>query len=408
MSMPALRFNFDSDWRETPLSTLLTFNNGINATKDSYGHGRKFINVLDILNNEYILYDDIIGSVSVSEKQEEVSKVEYGDMLFLRSSETREDVGKSSTYLDENEYALFGGFVIRGKKVGEYDPYFLKLLLDTSSARDQVSSKAGGSTRYNVSQTILNSVSLYMPSLEEQHKIATFFSLFDQKKVKQQEKVKQLEQFKKGVTKKIFSQEIRFKDENGQDFPEWDEKSLGEMGLFRKGGSLSKSDLSETGESCILYGELYTRYTSIIEEVHSKTEVSDNGTVYGNVNDVLIPSSGESAIDIAQASALLVDNVLLGGDLNVFKPNEGVSGPFLSYQINSIKRKELAKLAQGASVVHLYSESLKKLIVWLPDYKEQLKIASFLSLLDKKIVQENKKLLSLKEIKKGFLQKMFI
>ncbi|MBG9565634.1 hypothetical protein ABE38_09410 [Brevibacillus agri] len=247
-----------------------------------------------------------------------------------------------------------------------------------------------------------------VPSLMEQKKIASFFSLIDQKIEKQQEKIEQMELFKKGMLQKIFSQEIRFKDDNGQNFPDWKEKPLGEIGQFRKGGSISKSDLSETGRPCILYGELYTRYTSIIDEVYSKTNVSDSTVVYGNVNDVLIPSSGESAIDIAQSSALLVDNVILGGDLNIFRPNENVSGPFISYQINSIKRRELAKLAQGASVVHLYSESLKKLIVWLPDIKEQLKIATFLSLLDKRISYEKKKLLSLNEIKQGLLQKMFI
>ncbi|BFH67372.1 restriction endonuclease subunit S [Paenibacillus dendritiformis] len=295
-------------------------------------------------------------------------------------------------------------------RVEEISKTFLSYFFKTSNWYRHIYLNGDSGARHDrvsIKDSDFLNMEVHLPSLQEQEKVSSFLILFDQKIEKQQEKIEQLELFKKGIIQKIFSQEIRFKDANGQDFPKWEQKTLGELGQFRKGGTLSKSDISETGEACILYGELYTRYTSIIDEVYSKTKVSDN-KVYGNANDVLIPSSGESAIDIAQASALLVENVLLGGDLNVFTPYKGVSGAFLSYQINSIKRKELAKLAQGASVVHLYSESLKKLTVWLPDYKEQLKIASFLSLFDKKIIHEKKKLLSQNERKKGFLQEMFV
>jgi len=249
---------------------------------------------------------------------------------------------------------------------------------------------------------------IYLPSLEEQLKIASFFILLDQKIEKQKEKIEQLEKFQKGMMQKIFSREIRFKDDNGQEFPKWELKPLSELGQFRRGGTLSKSDLSENGEPCILYGELYTRYSPVIEEVYSKAQVTNNNKVYGYINDVLIPSSGETAIDISKACALMVDKVLLGGDMNVFTPKKHVSGPFLSYQINSIKRIEVAKLAQGASVIHLYSENLKNLKVWLPTYKEQLKIATVLNLLSKKVDLEKKKLDLYNDLKKSYLQQMFV
>lgn len=317
-------------------------------------------------------------------------------------------LGAVSKYIGRQSISVSGYYNVFRTKEG-FSSGFFDNLLKTNKMLLQYKSIATGSLiekqRVHFSQFV--KIKRPIPIYLEQKKIADFFLLLDRKIEKQQDKIEQLELFKKGMLQKIFSQEIRFKDENGQEFLEWELKTLGELGQFRKGGTLSKSDISETGEACILYGELYTRYTSVINEVYSKTNISEN-KVYGNANDILIPSSGESAIDIAQASALLVDKVLLGGDLNVFRPNNGVSGPFLSYQINSIKRKELAKLAQGASVVHLYSESLKRLNVWLPDYKEQVKIASLLSLFDMKILQEKKKLLSLQENKKAFLQKMFV
>ena len=128
-NVPALRFKeFDGQWRTKKLSELLEFKNGINAGKEQYGRGFKFINVLDILNNEYINYELIIGSVDVDESIFNKYSVTYGDILFQRSSETREEVGTASVYLDERP-ATFGGFVIRGKKIGEYDPMFLNKLL---------------------------------------------------------------------------------------------------------------------------------------------------------------------------------------------------------------------------------------------------------------------------------------
>ena len=97
---PELRFpEFENDWKIVKLQELLSFNNGINASKNQYGVGRKFINVLDILNNNFITYNNIIGKVDVSEKVELNNKVEHGDMLFLRSSETREEVGLANTYV---------------------------------------------------------------------------------------------------------------------------------------------------------------------------------------------------------------------------------------------------------------------------------------------------------------------
>ena len=95
--VPALRFKeFDLEWRETTLGNLFTFKNGLNSDKEKYGAGRKFINVLDIIGNDVITYDSIIGKVEVTEKELEKNEVIYGDVLFQRSSETREEVGQAS------------------------------------------------------------------------------------------------------------------------------------------------------------------------------------------------------------------------------------------------------------------------------------------------------------------------
>ena len=195
---------------------------------------------------------------------------------------------------------------------------------------------------------------------------------------------------------------LRFKEFSG----DWESKKLGEVGEFFKGSTLSKSNLSEYGKPCILYGELYTRYGEVISKVISKTDLDDSKLVIGKKNDVLIPSSGESAIDIATASCLQQDNVLLGGDLNVFRSDE-LNGIFASYQLNNSKRYEIAKLAQGASVVHVYNNQLSNLKLNIPSKEEQDKIANFFSLIDNKIYLQSEKVEALKDYKKGLMQKIF-
>ena len=172
-------------------------------------------------------------------------------------------------------------------------------------------------------------------------------------------------------------------------FPEYSDKwlecELQDIADLSKGAGISKDQLSETGESCILYGELYTKYKSeVISNVVSKTNIESTNLVRSKANDVIIPSSGETAIDISTARCVPYDNILLGGDLNIIRLKDQ-DGRFFSYQLNGVRKLDIAQIAQGVSVVHLYGESLKRLKVRYPSKSEQEKISSLLSVLDERI-----------------------
>ena len=230
IKVPNLRFpGFEGELEVTRVGDLLEFKNGINASKAQYGLGVKFINVLDILNNDFITSDNIVGRVNIDNATIEKYSVKYGDILFQRSSETREEVGSASVYLDKGNTATFGGFVIRGKKIGDYNPVFLNKLLKTGSARDSITSKSGGSTRYNVGQETLSSITLHFTSLPEQDKVASFLTLIDERIQVQNKIIGQLESLMQGLREKLFRQKIRFKDEKGNDYPNWEIKKLGEV-----------------------------------------------------------------------------------------------------------------------------------------------------------------------------------
>ena len=182
---------------------------------------------------------------------------------------------------------------------------------------------------------------------------------------------------------------------------------MGEIGKLYKGVGISKDQLSDNGEPCILYGELYTKYKSeVINEVISKTNISDNKLVRSNANDVIIPCSGETAEDIATARCVLNDNVLLGGDLNIIRLHKD-NGLFMSYQLNGKRKYDIARVSQGVSVVHLYGEHLKGIKTYCPNLDEQNKIATFLSLLDERIATQNKIIEDLKKLKSAISKYLF-
>ena len=170
-----------------------------------------------------------------------------------------------------------------------------------------------------------------------------------------------------------------------------------------KGTGISKDQLSDDGEPCILYGELYTKYKSeTIREVISKTNIDNTKLVRSKANDVIIPCSGETAEDIATARCVLNGNILLGGDLNIIRLH-GYDGAFMSYQLNGRRKYDIAKVAQGVSVVHLYGEHMKGVKTINPCLKEQKKIASLLALLDERISTQNNIIDKLQSLIKGIV-----
>ena len=196
---------------------------------------------------------------------------------------------------------------------------------------------------------------------------------------------------------------LRFKEFEG----EWKEERLADIADLYKGTGISKDQLSDDGEPCILYGELYTKYKSeTIREVISKTNINNTKLVRSKANDVIIPCSGETAEDIATARCVLNGNILLGGDLNIIRLH-GYDGAFMSYQLNSRRKYDIAKVAQGVSVVHLYGEHLKGVKTINPCLEEQKKIAKLLSLLDERIATQNKIIDKLQSLIKGIRNDVF-
>lgn len=198
---------------------------------------------------------------------------------------------------------------------------------------------------------------------------------------------------------------LRFKDQ-GRSYPDWVQKKLKDCVTFSKGGSLSKSDLSPHGATpCLLYGELYTTYGEVTKAVINKTDSTED-LVKSQMNDVILPMSGETAEDIAKATCIKQEGVAYGGDLMVLR-SKSLDGCFLSYSLNSINRRQISRIAQGKTVVHINPSRVSDISINVACLEEQQKIASFFSTLDEKIIIINNQIRALKNVKSSFSNKLF-
>lgn len=197
--------------------------------------------------------------------------------------------------------------------------------------------------------------------------------------------------------------EIRFKGFTDA----WVQRKLGEVSDFSKGNGYSKNDLIKSGIPIILYGRLYTKYETIISQVDTFVN-EKSASVYSCGGEVIVPASGETAEDISRASVVENSGILLGGDLNIIAPYKGLEPTFLALNItNGRPHKEMSKLAQGKSVVHLHNSDLEKIDLLYPSYMEQAVIGTFFKSLDETITLHKRKLDGLKKLKTGYLQQMF-
>lgn len=403
--IPQIRFpEFKDNWEHKKLSELLSESKKRNEDL-KYGKDE----VLSVSGEVGIVNQiEHLGRSYAGESVHNYHTVETGDIVYTKSPLKANPFGiirlnKSKTGIVSTLYAVYN--VKEKNACGSFLDYYFSLDANTNRYLRPLVRK-GAKNTLQISDAEAITGEIFVPTTDEQKRIATFFTVLDKKIAELKQKKNLLEKYKKGIMQKIFSQKLRFRDENGKEFSKWEKKKLGEVAKFSKGKGISKIEIAEDGKfECIRYGELYTHYREVIDTIKSKTNVNEKDLIFSEANDVIIPASGETQIDIAKASCVLKAGIAFGGDLNIIKTKN--NGVFLSYYLNTKKKKDIANLAQGISVVHLYSSQLTTLNLELPSLPEQTKIANFLSVIDEKLTRTEKQIQQTEQYKKGLLQKMF-
>lgn len=387
-------------WSVKKLGELGSFSKGSGITKnDLVSEGIPCVRYAEL----YTKYNFVISNC-ISFVSEEVSKtakpIKYGDILFAGSGETKEEIGKCAAYISRiSAYAGGDNIILRPF---QDNSIFLSYFLNTVGRR-YLNRLGQGDSIVHIHAENLKKVYIPIPPLPEQEKIAGILGTWDEAIEKLSSLIEQKKNLKKGRMQRLLTGKTRL---NGFTQP-WNEVKLGEIFNIKKGQGLSKDVLDSKGVyKCILYGELYTKYSEVIKNTISRT--NKNEKITSNIGDLLIPASTTtSGIDLANATALLESDVILGGDINILRSKKEISPVFFAYLLTHSYKFDIARLAQGITIVHLYAEFLKSMKVFVPiDTNEQKAIADVLSTADEEIDLLNQKLDALKEQKKGLMQQL--
>ena len=396
LNVPHLRFpEFSGEWYSYPLTDFMSFKNGMNPDAKRFGRGIKFISVMDILNNQFICYDNIRASVEVIAGDIETYGVNYGDILFQRSSETLEDVGQANVYLDRKP-AVFGGFVIRGKSKGNYHPVFFRYLLASPTARKRIIVKGAGAQHFNIGQDGLSKVYLDIPSIQEQEKIAKLFECVDTRIATQNKIIEKLQSLIKGLIDDI---------------------------ITLKCGQL------------VAFETLYSKAGEGGTPTTSNTEFYDNGSIpfikiddlsnkYLSANKDYITELGlkKSSAWLIPTHSIIYSNGATIGAISINKypvctkqgilgivPNTNIDVEFLYYFMqSSYFQKEVERVVTEGTMKTAYLKDINHIKCPIPDLDRQKEISHLLSVLSLKEDVERQLLQKYQIQKQYLLRKMFI
>ena len=283
---------------------------------------------------------------------------------------------------------------------------YLQYYLNTKIIQNRILAVQTNNAQPKLALKEIRNFKINYPPIEEQKKVSKFLSLIDSKIQLLEKKHENYLNFKKYLMQQIFAQKLRFRNFN-ENFNEY---LISQLFISKKGSGLSKDMIENDGvNKCVLYGELYTNYSEIISEVQSRTnEECKSLSKYG---DILIPSSTTTkGIDLVTASVILDDDVYLGGDITILRNKDDsiVNNSYFAYYFSNGLIKDVSRLTQGSTIIHLYWKDFKKVKVMLPSLEEQEKITNILISIDEKLNEINNIIDSMKEFKKGLLQQMFV
>lgn len=394
-----MRFpEFSGEWKLHATTDYFEFKNGLNPEAKRFGLGTKFISVMDILNNRYITYDKVIASVLPKDDDLKEFGVNYGDILFQRSSETLEDVGRANVYLDDKT-ALFGGFVIRGKKIGNYNPLFFRYLLSSPNARKSIIVKGAGAQHFNISQDGLSKVLLNVPSIQEQEKISQFINYIDERIDTQSKIIEDLKKLKVAISNRLLNNNTLL-DKTA---------SLSKFGELKNGYAFKSSTYVPNGNYNII----------TIANVCGSREISTDcsntiSSIPKDIQSHQILKSGDILIsltgNVGRVSLNKGSNNLLNQRVGLFVPNDSILSEFLYQTLSFVQfENSMINLAQGAAQMNIGKSDVESYLVRYSDDRGLInEISQILLNYDKKIEIENKYLQSLLSQKAFLLSNMFI
>ena len=402
-NVPELRFpNFSEEWKKFVFKDqIISIEKGTDLLGSEDNMGIPLIKMGNIKRG-YFSFNKL-EKLRESETIQEKYYIKKGDFLF-NTRNTMELVGKSATWTNKSDKFAFNSNIAR-IVLKDIDTYFFNYLYNTSKMINKVKSLAVGTTSVAaIYPRDLNHLNYFLPLIAEQEKIGEFFSKLDQQIELEEQKLEKLEEQKKGYMQKIFSQELRFKDENGNDYPEWEDKLISDIGKVVTGNTPSKKDNDYWNSNQYVWvtptdisnkKNIYTSGYQLSQKGFSKARQLPKNTLL----ITCIASIGKNAILRIEGSC--------NQQINAVIPNDNYDVDYLYYAFEDVSK--LMKSIAGKTATQIVNKAVfEKLLLNVPIYEEQQKISGFLNKVDILIDKQTQKIDELKLRKQGFLQKMFV
>lgn len=406
MTTPKLRFKeFEGNWNKVKLFQIGSFKNGINKDKNDFGYGVPFINLMDVFGKNSISKNNF-DLVNATQKEIENYSLQQGDILFIRSSVKPEGVAETAVILEDLPNTVYSGFLIRYRMNKQVNLFYKKYCFSTENFRKQVLSLSTTSANTNINQESLNLLDLALPNLEEQTKIASFLSAVDEKIAQLTQKHELLSQYKQGMMQKLFSQQIRFKADDGSEFEEWSNKTIGDIANIKRGASPRPITDSKWFDESSNIG--WVRISDVSKSKKYLLETEQYLSPEGIQKSRLVPKGNL----IMSICATIGKPIYTGFDVCihdgfvVFSELQAIH-EYAYYYLEFIE-KNWYQYGQPGTQVNLNSDIVSNEEFPFPCLEEQTKIANFLSSIDQKIDVASEQLEQAKLWKKGLLQQMFV
>lgn len=384
------------DWELMSFGKLFDFKNGINAEKENYGKGTKFINVMEVIYHDMITADIIPGTILISDELKNLYKVKRGDVLFNRTSETSGEIGLAAVYQDDEE-VVFGGFVIRGRPVTNLiDENFKRHCFRSKIVRNQIIKKGQGAIRLNIGQGDLKKILLPIPPIPEQHRIESCLSKWSAAITITQRLIIQKEFRKKWLMQTLLTGKRRLKGFSGA----WTFIRFNEIysQIKEKAGSEKYLILSVTKDGIISQAEYFNKEIAS-EDTSQYLVIKKGDMVMSGLNFWM------GSIDVLTQ----YDKGMVSPAYKVFviKSNR-ISPLFMKFfaRSNLMLQALIGASVIGASIVrrNLDRETLDEWSFYIPCLEEQIAIAKVLQAADIEIQLLKTKVEKLKNQKNGLMQ----
>ncbi|MEY2358843.1 restriction endonuclease subunit S [Lactiplantibacillus plantarum] len=394
---PQLRFKgFTDPWEQRKLGKMgYTFTGLSGKTKEDFGHGNaKFVTYMNVFSSP-VSNSEMVENVEVDSKQHQV---EYGDVFFTTSSETPQEVGMSSVWLETAENIYLNSFCFGYHPMVEFDPYYLAFMLRSPVIRKKFMLLAQGISRYNISKNKVMEMLVPVPEIVEQQKIGSFFKQLDDTITLHQRKLAKLKELKQGYLQKMFPK-------NGSKFPQlrfagfadaWEQRKLGDIVVFLNGRAYKQAELLDSGKYPVLR---VGNFNTNDKWYYSDLELPAKN--YADKGDLLYTWATAFGPHIWKGP-----KVIYHYHIWKVETTSDISKNFAVHLLDA-DQAQMTNSLNGSTMVHITKGTMENKIVTIPGISEQRNMARLLDQLDCTIALHQRKLEKLQELKKGYLQKMF-